>query len=205
MRYVTAFMIAFAGLGLMACNKAPADAPKASTVSAPAAAAKPAAAAPSTDPEFEQLKTVTAVDACATLTPDKLKAAFPDLTFTQHQALAPRMSGYMWDSRCSYRAGVGSIDFAKDAPTHTVDIAIGTVANEAKAKANLARRAELAKAAPNYIAQPELGPDAYSVTDTGVARVFYVKGQSEYQLNYSDLKTSNVDKVKKVVALAKTL
>ena len=204
MRYVTAFMIAFAGLGLMACNKAPADAPKASTASAPVAAAKPAAAA-SADPELEQLKAATPVDARAALAPDKLKAAFPDLTFTQHQALAPRMSGYMWDSRCSYRAGVGSIDFAKDAPTHTVDIAIGTVANEAKAKANLARRAELAKAAPNYIAQPELGPDAYSVTDTGVARVFYVKGQSEYQLNFSDLKTPNADKVKKVVALAKAL
>lgn len=204
MRYVTAITIGLAGLGVVACDKAPADAPKASAASAPAVAAKPAAA-PSTDLELEQLKTVTPVDACATLTPDKLKAVFPDLTFTQHQALAPRMSGYLWDSRCSYRAGVGTIDFAKDAPTHTVDIYIGTVANEAKAKANLASRGELAKAAPNYLAQPELGPEAYTVTDTGVARVFYLKGKSEYQLNFSDLKTPNAEKVKKVVALAKAL
>ena len=204
MRYVTAITIGLAGLGMVACNKAPADAPKAGAASAPVAAAKPTAA-PSTDPEFEQLKTVTPVDACATLTPDKLKAVFPDLAFTQHQALAPRMSGYLWDSRCGYRAGVGTIEFAKDAPTHTVDIYIGTVANEAKAKANLASRGELAKAAPNYLAQPELGPDAYSVTDTGMARVFYVKGKSEYQLNFSDLKTPNAEKVKKVVALAKAL
>ena len=204
MRYVTAITIGLAGLGMVACNKAPADAPKSSAASAPVAAAKPAAA-PSTDPEFEQLKTVTPVDACATLTPDKLKAVFPDLNFTQHQALAPRMSGYMWDSRCSYRAGVGTIEFAKDAPTHTVDIYIGTVANEAKAKSNLASRAESAKAAPNYIAQPELGPDAYSVTDTGMARVFYVKGKSEYQIHFSDLKTPNAEKVKKVVALARAL
>ncbi|MBL8309004.1 MAG: hypothetical protein JNL19_01140 [Burkholderiales bacterium] len=205
MRHLSAITIALAALGLVACNKAPADAPKPGAASAPAAAAKPAAAAPSTDPEFEQLKTVTAVDACATLTAEKLKAAFPDLSFTQHQALAPRMSGYMWDSRCSYRAGVGTIEFAKDAPTHTVDIYIGTVVNEAKAQANLRSRGELAKAAPNYIAQPDLGPDAYAVTDTGMARVFYVKGKSEYQLNFSDLKTPNAEKVKKIVALAKAL
>lgn len=203
MRFRTATLISFTLLGLVACNKSPADAPKAA---APVAAAKPAAApATSTDPEFEQLKTMTAVDACATLTPEKLKTVFPELVFTVHQALAPRMSGYMWDSRCSYRAGVGTIEFAKDAPTHTVDIYIGTVVSEAKAKSNLASRAETAKSAPNYIAQPDLGPEAYSVTDTGMARVFFAMGKSEYQINFSDLKTPNAEKVKKVVALAKAL
>ena len=203
MRFRTATLISFTLLGLAACNKSPVDAPKAS---APVAAAKPAAApATSADAEFEQLKTTTPVDACATLTPEKLKTVFPDLTFTVHQTLAPRMSGYMWDSRCSYRAGVGTIEFAKDAPTHTVDIYIGTVVSEAKAKSNLVSRAETAKSAPNYIAQPELGPDAYAVTDTGMARVFFVKGKSEYQVNFSDLKTPNAEKVKKVVALAKAI
>ncbi len=198
-----ATLIGFTLLGLVACNKTPADAPKAN---APIAVAKPAAApAPSADAEFEQLKTMTGVDACATLTTEKLKTVFPELTFTLHQALAPRMSGYMWDSRCSYRAGVGSIDFAKDAPTHTVDIYIGTVVSDAKAKSNLASRAETAKSASNYITQPELGPDAYTITDTGMARAFFVKGKSEYQINFSDLKTPNAEKVKKVIALAKAI
>lgn len=203
MQFRTATLIGLTALGLIACNKAPADTAKAS---APAAAAKPAAsAAPSADAEFEQLKSMIGVDACATLTPEKLKTVFPDLTFAVHQTLAPRMSGYMWDSRCSYRAGVGTIEFAKDAPTHSVDIYIGTVVSEAKAKSNLASRAETAKTAPNYIAQPELGPEAYAVTDTGMARVFFVKGKSEYQIHFSDLKSPNAEKVKKVVALAKAI
>jgi len=111
----------------------------------------------------------------------------------------------MWDSACSHRAGVGTIEFARDSPTHTVDIYIGPVASDAKAKSNLASRADLAKAAPNYIAQPELGPDAHSVSDTAMARVFFVKGKSEYQLNFSDLKTPSAEKVKKVVTRAKAL
>ena len=33
-----------------------------------------------------------------------------------------RLSGYAWDSRCVYWGGVGTIDYAKDLPTHTVEI-----------------------------------------------------------------------------------
>lgn len=192
-----------AALGLMACNReTPAGGDAASPP--PASAAAPVAA-PSPDDEIAQLKAVTPLDACATLSQDKLKAVYPDLTFTVHQAVAPQMSGYLWDSRCSYRAGVGTIEFAKDAPTHSVDIMIGTVVSEAKAQANLASRVDTARTTNGYQPQPDLGANAYAVTDTGMARLYFVKGQSEIQINVSDLKTPSAEKIAKAVALAKSL
>lgn len=185
-------------LGLAGCgDRTP---PAAGGTAAPAATP-----ATSTDAELEQLKTVTPVNACATLTPEKLKAVFPDLSFEVHQALDPQMSGYVWDSRCSYRAGVGTMEYAKDTPTHTVEIFVATSATEDKARANLASRHETAVDATGYQAQPTLGANAYATANTGVAMLYFVKGQSEVQINVSDLKTPNDEKVRKVVALAQSL
>ena len=163
------------------------------------------AAAVSTDAELEQLKTVAPVDACATLTPEKLKTVYPDQAFEVHQKIDPQMSGYVWDSRCVYWAGVGTIDFAKDAPTHTVEIFVATAANEAKAKANLASRREMATTTNGYQPQASLGENAYTTTDTGMAHLFFVKGQSEIQINVSDLDSPNAEKVRKALALAQAL
>ena len=202
------WMMVMAGvtvLGLVACDRSP---PAADEAAAPeqttASAATPAPAA-STDAELEQLKTVTPVDACATLTPEKLKTVYPDLRFDVHQKIDPRMSGYVWDSRCVYWAGVGTIDFAKDAPTNTVEIFIATSANEDKARANLASRHESATTTTGYQPQTALGENAYSSIDTGMARLFFVKGQSEVQINVSDLKTPNDEKIRQAIALAQTL
>lgn len=203
MRRMMKVMAGVAMLGLAACDRAPPATPEAaSPAPANASAMVPAA---STDAELEQLKTVIPVDACATLTPEKLKAVYPDLNFDVHQKVDPQMSGYVWDSRCVYWAGVGSIEFAKDAPTHTVEIFVNTAANEDKAKANLASRYELATTTSGYQAQAALGPNAYTTTDTGMARLFFVKGQSEIQINVSDLKTPNAEKVSKAIALAQSL
>ena len=203
MRRMMILAAGVAALALLGCNR---ETPAGGDAAAPppAGAAAPVAA-PSPDDEIAQLKAVTPLDACATLTPDKLKAVYPDLTFTVHQTVAPQMSGYMWDSRCSYRAGVGTIEFAKDAPTHSVDIMIGTVVSEAKAQANLASRVETARTTNGYQPQADLGANAYAVTDTGMARLYFVKGQSEIQINVSDLDTPNAEKIAKAVALAKSL
>ena len=203
MRRMMILATGIAALALVACNR---ETPAGGDAAAPPAASAAApVAAPSPDDEIAQLKAVTPLDACATLTQDKLKAVYPDLTFTVHQAVAPQMSGYMWDSRCSYRAGVGTIEFAKDAPTHSVDIMIGTVVSEAKAQANLASRVDTAKITNGYQPQPDLGTNAYAVTDTGMARLYFVKGQSEIQINVSDLETPSAEKIAKAVALAKSL
>lgn len=191
-------------LGLAACNRTP---PASNEAPAPEAAAAPAPAAPapSTDAELEQLKTVTPVKACDWLTPETLKTVYADLKFDVHQRLDPQMSGYVWDSRCVYWAGVGTYDFAKDAPTHTVEIFVATSASEAKAKANLASRHEMATTTTGYQAQAALGENAYTTTNTGIASLFFVKGQSEVQINVSDLSTPNDEKVKKAIALAQSL
>lgn len=206
MRRMMILATGIAALGLMACQRETAAGSDATaSPSASAAAPTAPAAASSPDDEIAQLKAVTPLDACATLTQDKLKAVYPDLAFTVHQAVAPQMSGYMWDSRCSYRAGVGTIEFAKDAPTHSVDIMIGTVVSEAKAQANLASRADLAKSTNGFQPQPDLGANAYAVTDVAMARLYFVKGQSEIQIDVSDLNTPNSEKIAKAVALAKSL
>lgn len=208
MRRSLMMLAGLALLGLAGCgDRAPSAAGDASAPDQAVAQADTPASAPatSTDAELEQLKTVTPVNACATLTPEKLKAVFPDLSFEVHQALDPQMSGYVWDSRCSYRAGVGTIEFAKDAPTHTVEIFVATSATEDKARANLASRQETAVDTTGYQAQPALGANAYATASTGVAMLYFVKGQSEVQINFSDLKTPNDEKVRKVVALAQSL
>lgn len=199
-------MLMWAGiamLGLGACDRS--TAPAANEAAKEAAPAAAAAAPANTDAELEQLKTVAPVDACAWLTPEKLAAEFPGLKFEVHQKIDPQMSGYVWDSRCVYWAGVGSIDFAKDAPTHTVEIFVATSVSEDKAKANLASRSEMATTTTGYQAQPTLGANAYTVIDTGMARLFFTKGQSEVQINVSDLKSPNAEKVKKAIALAQSL
>lgn len=204
MRRSLMMLVGFALLGLAGCgDRTP---PAAGDAAAPEQAAAPASTpATSTDAELEQLKTVAPVNACATLTPEKLKAVFPELSFEVHQKLDPQMSGYVWDSRCSYRAGVGTIEFAKDVPTHTVEIFVATSATEDKARANLASRHETAVATTGYQAQPALGANAYATANTGVAMLYFVKGQSEIQINFSDLKTPNDEKIRKVLALAQSL
>jgi hypothetical protein len=167
------------------------------------AAAAPAATV--VDPEFEQLKSVVPVDACAWLPAEKLSALYPDLAFELVQKVEPRISGYVWDSRCTYNAGVGTIEFAKDAPTHTVEIFVATPVSEAKALANLASRRETAASTTGFEPQPSLGENAYSTTPTGVGSLYFVKGGSEVQINVSDLETPSAAKIQKAIALAESL
>lgn len=201
-------MMAMATAAMLSLSACGGDAPPAANDAAkdavPAASAA-AATTPAPDAELEQLKTTAPVDACATLTPEKLKTVYGDLAFDVHQKIDPQMSGYVWDSRCVYWAGVGTIDFAKDAPTDTVEIFIATSATPEKAKANLASRHEMATSTTGYQPQPDLGENAYAVIDTGMARLYFVKDQSEVQINVSDLKTPNAEKIAKAVALAKSL
>ncbi len=188
-----------AGIGVAGCAKSePTTTPAAQTTAV-------IPAAPSVDDELARLKTVTPVDACALLPPEKLAAAFPGLRFEVRQKLEPRMSGYTWDSRCTYWAGVGSMEFAKDTPTHTFDIFVNTVVSEDKAKANLKSRHETATTSTGYQAQTTLGPSAYTIINTGVASLFFTKGQAEIQLNTSDLNSKNDEKVAKLIAIAQAL
>lgn len=167
------------------------------------AAASAALAAPSVDAELAQLKSMVPVDACAALGPQQLKAVHPDLVFELRQKLEPRLSGYAWDSRCTWWAGVGTIEFAKDAPTHTVEIFVATPVSESKARANLASRRELAQSTAGFRPLPELGPDAYATTQTGVASLFFVRGGSEVQVNVSDLKSPSDEKIRQALALVR--
>ena len=203
MRYVTAFMIAFAGLGLMACNKAPPMRPK----SAPPA---PRSLPPSPQPRpaltgLEQLNDPRRRSTHAPRTPDKLQGRVPRSHLhaasgagAAHERLYVGFALQPPRGRRQHRLRLGT-------RRRTPLISPLAVANEAKAKANLlARRAELAKAAPNH-RPTELGPDAYSVTDTGVARVFYVKGQSDYHTAQPRPQDPERRQGEKVVALAKAL
>ena len=187
--------------GLVACG-APA-----SDEASPAheATSAPAAVASVVDPEFEQLKAVVPVDACAWLPTEKLAAVYPGLVFELVQKVEPRISGYVWDSRCTYNAGVGTIEFAKDAPTHTVEIFVATPVSEAKALANLASRRELAATTANFQPQPSLGEQAYSTSETGVGTIYFVKGASEVQIHVSELRTPNPEKIQKAITLAQSL
>ena len=190
-------------LPLVACSSEPAkDAAAPAASSAPAAA--PATAA-STDPELEQVKAATPLVACDLVTLDEVSAVYPGLKFSVKQNMAPQMSGYAWDSRCEYEAGKGTIEFAKEQPTHSVQVFATTVASEAKAQDHLKSRAEMAKGESTYAAQPALGPSAYTVRGTGMVSLFTVKGQTEIQLIVSELKSSNDEKIAKALALAKGL
>jgi len=170
-----------------------------------AGAPPPVASAAVLDPEWERLNAVVPLDACALLSADKLEPLYPGLVFELRQKVEPRLSGYVWDSRCTWWAGVGSIEFAKDAPTHTVEIFVNTPASEAKALANLASRRETATSTTGYQPRPELGADAYAVTQTGMASLFFVNKGSEVQINVSDLDSPNADKIRRAVALAQSL
>jgi hypothetical protein len=86
-----------------------------------------------------------------------------------------------------------------------VQVFVNTVASEAKAQANLKSRAELAAGESTYKAQPELGPSAYTNRQTGTVSLFLVKGQAEIQLLVSELKSSNDEKIVKLLTLAKSL
>jgi len=190
-------------LTLAACSGAPATEQAAPAASSSTLA--PAASAPSTDPEFEAVKAATPVVACDLITLEEVSALYPGITFTLKSKLDPRMSGYAWDSRCEYEAGVGTIEFAKTQPTHSVQVFVNTVASEAKAQANLKSRAELAASMPSYKVQPDLGPSGYTTTDTGTASAFLTKGQAEIQLLISELRGPNDEKIKKLLTLAKGL
>lgn len=172
--------------------------------SAPAASTA-APAAPSSDPEFEAVKAATPVVACDLITLEEVSALYPGLKFTVKQNTAPQMSGYAWDSRCEYEAGVGTIEFAKTQPTHSVQVFATTVASEAKAQEHLKSRAESMAGESTYKAQPDLGPSAHTVRGTGSVSLFMMKGQTEVQLIVSELKSSNDEKIQKLLALAKGL
>lgn len=190
-------------ISLAACSSEPAkeaNAPAASTASAPAPAS-----APSTDPELEQVKAATPVVACDLVTLEDVSALYPGLKFTVKQNTAPQMSGYAWDSRCEYEAGVGTVEIAKTQPTHSVQVFATTVASEAKAQEHLKSRAEMAKGESTYKAQPDFGASAYTTRETGSVSLFLTKGQAEIQLIVSELKSSNDEKIKKALALAKGL
>jgi hypothetical protein len=190
-------------LALAGCS--PGSPPGAGSAQPPAVAAPPPAALPGPDAELAQLQAVAAVDACQWLTAEDLRTVWPDLAYEVHQALPPRLSGYAWDSRCTWWAGVGSIDFAKDTPTHTVEIFVATPVSEAKARQNLASRRETASAATGFQPQSALGADAYAITRTGAVSLYFVRGASEVQLNVSDLDSPNDEKLRKALALAALL
>ena len=191
-------------LTLAACSSEPAKEAAAPAASTAAPAAAPASA-PSTDPEFEAVKAATPLVACDLVTLDEVSALYPGLKFTVKQNTAPQMSGYAWDSRCEYEAGVGTIEFAKTQPTHSVQVFATTVASEAKAQEHLTSRAESMAGEATYKAQPDLGPSAHTVRGTGSVSLFMMKGQTEIQLIVSELKSSNDEKIAKALTLAKGL
>ena len=151
------------------------------------------------------MKAATPVVACDLITLEEVSALYPGLKLTVKQNTAPQMSGYAWDSRCEYEAGVGTIEFAKTQPTHSVQVFATTVASEAKAQEHLKSRAESMAGESTYKAQPDLGPSAHTVRGTGSVSLFMMQGQTEIQLIVSELKSSNDEKIQKLLALAKGL
>ncbi len=202
MRRLTTACTVLATLALAACSGRE---PASSDDTPSAASAPPAAAATAVDDELERLKATTPVDACTWLTPEKLKSVLPDLEFEVAQRIEPRMSGYVWDSRCTYWAGRGTIEFAKEQPTHTVEIFVATSASAAKAEERLAARREGAATTTGFTPQPALGANAYTTSTTGVVMLHFVRDQSEVQINYSDLTTPGEEKTRIVLALAASL
>ena len=202
MRHARLSIVAVAsGLVLFACSDKPA-------ADASAAADAPAsqASAPSVDAEYEQVKATTPLVACELLTLEKVARVNPGIQFSALPSKPPQMSGYAWDSRCEYQAGVGTMDIAKDTPTHVVQVFVNTVASEAKALSKLQSRAEMAVSSTNYTPRPELGASAYTVSEFGFVSVFFTKGQAEIQINVSDILKSSYDqRVERVLALAKAL
>jgi hypothetical protein len=202
MRRLIAACTIITALALAACGGRE---PASSEANPSATSAPPATAAAAVDDELERLKATTPVDACAWLTPEKLKSVLPDLEFEVVQRLEPRMSGYVWDSRCTYWAGRGTFEFAKETPTHTVEIFVATSATAAKAEERLAARREGAAASTGFTPQPSLGANAYMTSTTGVVMLHFVRDQSEVQVNYSDLSSPSEEKIRIVLALAASL
>jgi hypothetical protein len=202
MRPLVPRLAALAILILAACGR---PAPPASDTAGSAPAAAPEAAPPAfVDEEFERLKATTPVDACAFLPPEKLKAVLPDLAFEVREHVEPRLSGYSWVSRCVYHAGRGSVAMAPNDPTHSVEISVTTAASPEKAAERLAARHDGATTTTGFTPQPALGANAYATSTTGVAMLYFVRDQSEVQINYSDLTTPTDGKVTILLALAGT-
>lgn len=203
MRRLIGLLTGIAVLGLAACGQ---STPNSANATDPAIDSAPVASPTvAADPELEMLKTTTPVDACALLTQEELALVYPELKFELQQELKPRMSGYVWDSRCTYWAGLGAQEFAKDVPTHTVEIFVATYISDVRAQENLATRHESAMAATDFQEQLTLGTNAHATSSTGVAWLFFVKGQSQMQISVSDLDTPNEAKVAKAIALAQSL
>lgn len=201
MRSLLPRLAAFAILTLAACGR---SAPPASDTASAPPAAPPGAAPAHVDDEFERLKATTPVDACAFLTLEKLKAVLPALAFEVREHAEPRLSGYSWTSRCVYHAGRGAIAMAPNDPTHSVEISVTTAASPEKAAERLAARHDGATTTTGFTPQPALGANAYATSTTGVAMLYFVRDQSEVQINYSDLTTPTDGKVTILLALAGT-
>lgn len=206
MRHARQLFAVVSGILLVACSDRPA-ADGASADSATAETAAPSESPPSSlDAEFEQVKATTPLVACDLLTADEVAQVIPGLQFAALPAKPPQLSGYAWDSRCEYQAGVGTMERSKDTPTHVVQVFVNTVASEAKASANLTSRAETAVSTTKYTARPELGGAAYTISNVGYVSVFFTKGQAEIQINVSDVMQSSYEqKVERVLALAKLM
>jgi hypothetical protein len=191
-----------AALALGACGGRE---PASSEANPSAAPAPPATAVATVDEELERLKAVTPVDACAWLTPEKLKSVLPDVEFELGQRLEPRISGYVWDSRCTYRAGLGTIEFAKEQPTHMVEIFVATAASAASAEERLAAQRESAAATAEFTPQPALGANAYTAIGMGGVMLHFVRDQIEVQIRYYELGSPSAEKTRILLALAALL
>ncbi|WP_240096337.1 hypothetical protein [Thermomonas flagellata] len=194
-----------AGLLLAGCARAPAAEDSAAAPPAAASSTPTAGTGAGDDPELAALRRLHPPEACQLLPVAQLGTVFPGQSFKVQQALPPRLSGYAWDSRCSYAAGIGSIAQAPTTPTHTVDLFVRTPATPEKARANLAERHRQALTTTGYQPLPQLGEDAHAVSQTGLVSVWLVKGGSELQLNASDIQTPNAEKLRRLVALAQAL
>jgi hypothetical protein len=198
MRASASNLIALAAITLAACG--PTATPEAPPPSGPPAAG--AAPAPVVDDELERLQATTPVDACAFLPTGKLEAVLPGLAFEVREHVEPRLSGYQWVSQCTYEAGRGAVALAPDAPTHTVQVFVATVASPEKAAERLAARHEGATTTTGFTPQPALGAHAHATSTTGVAMLYFVRDRSEIQINYSDLTTPGEEKIRILLALA---
>lgn len=168
----------------------------------PAPAAPTAGAVASEDAELAALQALTPVDACARISLEDLQQLYPQVPFVVQQALAPRLSGYVWDSRCVYVAGQGSVEGAPDAVTQTVAVYVATAATPAAAQSALQSRHALAQASTGYQALPALGAEAYAITQTGAVSIYFVREQSEVQINVTALSSPNAQKLEQALALA---
>lgn len=180
---------------LAACDRATPPAPPAAVQAAATAAANP-------DAELAALQALTPVDACARISLEDLRQVYPDVPFALQQALAPRLSGYVWDSRCVYVAGQGSVEGAPDAVTQTVEVYVATAATPAAAQSALQSGQALAQSTAGYQALSALGEGAYAITQTGAVSIYFVRDQSQVQIQVMALSSPNPQKLEQALALA---